>query len=367
MVNDAALHDAPNAEVTAARLTSQRLSGPPAATPVEVVTRLLAVQAQDARGMRLSIRSRTAGVCAHDVDAALTSRRLLITWLNRGTLHLVTPEDYWWLHPLTTPQLVAGNARRLRQEGVSPRQCELGVATVVAAVASEGPQTRAQLRARLDGAGVPTKGQALIHVLLAASIQGHIVRGPMVGSETAYVSVPDWLGAAPEPLRAIGRGEALACLARRYLAGHGPADARDLARWAGLPLGEARLGLAALADEVVTVTGGLVQLAESGPAAGLPPPRLLGAFDPVLLGWVSRAAIVGRHRGIVTTNGIFRPFAMVAGRAVATWSLVGGTVELRPLEAIAAGAVEALETDAAAVLAFLGAAARPTRVLPAPG
>ena len=367
MVKRAAPHDAPKAEVTAARLTSQGLSGPPAATAVEVVTRLLAVQAQDARGMRLAIRSRTTGVTATDVDAALTSRRLLITWLNRGTLHLVTPEDYWWLHPLTTPQLVAGNARRLRQEGVSSRQAELGVATVTAAVASEGPQTRAQLRARLDGAGVPNKGQALVHVLLAASIQGHIVRGPVVGSETAYVSVPAWLGAPPGSVKAIDRGEALARLARRYLAGHGPADARDLAKWAGLPLGEARLGLAGIGDEVVAVDGGLVKLAGSGPAAELPPPRLLGAFDPVLLGWDSRAAIVGRHRGIVTTNGIFRPFAMVAGRAVATWALPGGQIEIRPLEAIAAGDIDALQSDAAAVLRFLGLAPRPARVVPVAG
>jgi hypothetical protein len=367
MVKPAASHDTPRAEVTAARLTSQGLSGPPASSPVEVVTRLLAVQAQDARGMRLSIRSRTTGVTATDVDAALTSRQLLITWLNRGTLHLVTPEDYWWLHPLTTPQLIAGNIRRLHQEGVSPRQAELGVATVVAAVASGGPQTRAQLRARLDEAGVPTKGQALIHVLLAASIQGHIVRGPVVGSETAYVSVPDWLGAPPGSLRAIGRGEALARLARRYLVGHGPADARDLARWAGLPLGEARLGLAAIADEVVALDGGLVQLAASRPAAELPPPRLLGAFDPVLLGWVSRAAIVGRHRGIVTTNGIFRPFAMVAGRAVAIWGLPGGVVEIRPLETVGAGVVDALESDATAVLRFLGLPSRPARLVPLAG
>jgi len=51
---------------------------------------------------------------ASDVDAALSQRRsLIVTWLNRGTLHLVRSEDYWWLHPLTTPQLRTGNSRRL--------------------------------------------------------------------------------------------------------------------------------------------------------------------------------------------------------------------------------------------------------------
>ena len=53
---------------------------------------------------------------AADVDAALEDRTLVVSWLNRGTLHLVAAEDYWWLHPLTLPQLAtsngAGSARR---------------------------------------------------------------------------------------------------------------------------------------------------------------------------------------------------------------------------------------------------------------
>jgi len=226
------------------RLHAQLLTGPRERQPEQVVDRLLAVQAQDERGARLAIRSRSAGLTAADVDAALTDRRsLVISWLNRGTLHLVAAEDYWWLHPITTPQLAAGNARRLGQEGVTPQQADRGVEVVAAAVATDGPQTRAQLRARLDRARVPTRGQALVHVLLAASIRGHVVRGPLVGGHHAYVSVLDWLGPRPKPL---GEATALEQLARRYLAGHGPAEAADLARWAGITLGRARSALRAI-------------------------------------------------------------------------------------------------------------------------
>jgi hypothetical protein len=338
-------------QLIAERLAAQQLSGPPARSPVHVVQRLLAVQGQDPRGARLSIRSRSADVSAHDIDLALTSARsLLITWLNRGTLHLVVADDYWWLHPLTTPQLVTANSRRLGQEGVSPAQADHGVDVIVDAV-SEGPQTRAQLRDRLDAAGVPTKGQALVHVLVAASLRGHVVRGPMCNGEHAYVAVRDWLGDPPE---AVERDEALARLARRYLAGHGPADAQDLAKWAGIALGDARRGLDGIAAELTHRGDGLVDLANRTPCADLPPPRLLGPFDPVLLGWVSREAIVGKHRQIVTANGLFRPAALVEGRVVATWSLAGGTVSIRLLEPVAANILGALEQDAADVLRFLG-------------
>ena len=58
------------------------------AAVVEVVGRILAVQAQDGRGARLAVRSRTTGGTAIAVDQALAERRLVVTWLNRGTLHL---------------------------------------------------------------------------------------------------------------------------------------------------------------------------------------------------------------------------------------------------------------------------------------
>jgi hypothetical protein len=344
--------------VIRARLTAQQLSGPKARNCEDVVTRILAVQAQDPRGARLAVRSRSTGVSAADVDDSLTRRRLIITWLNRGTLHLVTPDDYWWLHPLTTPQLATGNVRRLGEEGVSPGQAERGVDVVAVAVA-DGPQTRAQLRERLDDAGVPTGGQALVHVLLAASLRGHIVRGPMVGGEQAFVAVTDWLGAPPPPL---DRDEALAKLARRYLAGHGPADAPDLAKWAGVPLGQSRRGLDLIAEDLEPRYSGLVDLADRDRARALPPPRLLGPFDPLLHGWVSRDPFVGEHRHVVTSNGLFRPVALVGGRVVATWGLADGVVTIRTLEPVEATAIEALRKDAASVLRFLGLPRRPAVV-----
>jgi hypothetical protein len=80
---------------------------------VAVAERLLAVQGQDARGVRLAIRARTSGLSVAAFDHALTEERsLVIAWLNRGTLHLVRSEDHPWLHALTAPRLLTANARR---------------------------------------------------------------------------------------------------------------------------------------------------------------------------------------------------------------------------------------------------------------
>ena len=53
-------------------------------------------------------------------------------------------------------------------------------------------------------------------------------------------------------------------------------------------------------------------------------------------------------------NGIFRPFALVAGRAVATWTLSAGQVAVQPFAPLAARQKAALDADAADVMRFLG-------------
>ena len=255
----------------------------------------------------------------------------MVTWCNRGTLHLVRREDYWWLHTLTAPTVRTTNARRLEQEGHTPASVTRGTKVIVDALAADGPLTRDTLRERLDAGGIRTAGQALIHLLMHASLDGTIVRGPVVGGSQAYVLTAEWLGPAPP----VDRDRALAELARRYLAGHGPADDRDLAKWSGLPLRDARAGFRAVAGELTERPDGRAQLRRPSTRPRstrprLPRPTLLGAFDPVLLGWRSRAEIVGDHRGIVTVNGIFRPIALVDGVAAATWGLDRGCAHRAP-------------------------------------
>ncbi len=318
----------------AARLSAQLLSGPPAGTPGEVVQRLLAVQAQDPRGARLAIRARSQGLHSSDVDRALADRELVITWVNRGTLHLIRSEDYPWLHALTTPQIATANANRLKQEGVSREQADRGV-RVIEKELCDGPRTRLQLREALERRNVPVAGQALVHVLLRATLDGLCVRGPMKGAEQAFVLVKDWLPRTGPVDRDVALGE----LARRYLAGHGPADERDLAKWAGITLGDARRGLA----QTTPVERDVQPMS----------PRLLGAFDPLLHGWASRADVVGAHHEVVTVNGIFRPIALVKGKAVGIWSLPEGKVELEPFGTPSVAVRKALDVEAADVHRFL--------------
>lgn len=336
--------------ILAERLTAQRLAGTPAQSPVAVAERLLAIQAQDLRGARLAIRARSAGLTAQDVDRALTrDRALLVTWLNRGTLHLVRSQDYPWIHALTTPRLRTANARRLFQEGVPSDAAERGVVVIQRVLAEDGPLGHNHLRERVAAAGVRTQGRAFVHLLALASLRGLIVRGPIVEGDQAFVLTRDWLG-EPAP---VERDRARAELARRYLAGHAPAEDRDLARWAGLPLGDARAGLKAIASELAERPDGLLALRRQPEAAPVPQVRLLGPYDPLLLGWSSRRPFLGEAEARVVSGGVFRPFALVRGVAAATWTLSAGRVRTEPFAPLADHETTALESEAREVERFL--------------
>lgn len=343
--------------VVAARLRAQLLTEP-ADGVEEVVDRLRAVQAQDPRAFRLAVRSRSVGCTAADVDAALTDRRsLVVSWLCRGTLHLVRATDYPWLHALTAPRLAPGVARRLAQLGVEPAAVDRGVAVVAAAVA-DGPCSRDELRAALDAAGVPTAGQVLVHLLVAASLREHVVRGPVRDGDHCFVDARRWLGAVEPP----DPDTCLRQLARRYLAGHGPAAPEDLAAYAGISLTAARRAFALIEHETRPVGPGLVNLIKDDGGTDLPPAKLLGMFDPVLHGWADRSFVTAGHSDVVTTNGLFRATALVDGRVAGMWRLIGGTVTLQPLQRLSAAVLTELEREAEDVLRFLGMPAVPLNV-----
>jgi hypothetical protein len=336
------------------RAAAQLLAARARRDPAGAVAHLLAVQAQDLRAARLALRARGAARTAADVDAALSDDRSLVAgWLLRGTLHLVVREDYAWLHALTAPLGVATSRRRLAQLGGSAEQ---GERLIVRALTAEGPLPRAALAERLAAAGIRTEGQIMPHLLALAAAGGQVVLGPVRDGVQCFASARDWLG---PPARPPDRDSALAELARRYLRGHGPATAADLAAWSGLPLRDARAGLAAIAAEL-EFYGEVVDVAGRPDPPARVPPRLLGAFDPYLLGWRDRSfAVAPEHaRAVHPGGGIVRATAVANGRVVGTWARRRGEVVVEPFAALPARVEVSLQREAADVMRFEGAGER---------
>jgi hypothetical protein len=319
---------------------------------------------------------------------------LVWTWAMRGTLHLVAAQDAGWLIGLLGPIFAAkGRPRRLAL-GLDDALCEQALAVLRDVLAAGGPQTRAALAARLP---IDRDGQAPAHLVAYAALRGVICRGSPVpgGREPTYVLLEDWLGGAPAP---VEEDDALARLARRYLAGHGPATARDLAAWSGIGLRRARRGFELIASELrqegeggglLLSEGGGGELREAGeagatvrsagtgdelhvdtdgrslPAAAEPPSTrpsagpqvaLLGHFDPYLLGYASRDLVLDpRHaKRIQAGGGFIAPAVLLDGRVVGTWRR-DRDEWLEPFEPLSDGVLAALERERGDAVRFLAA------------
>ena len=361
------LQELPVARVLAERVRAQVLTGLRPADPVEAVRRVGALQAQDARALRLAIRARTTGVDAPAVQRALAEPgRLVVTWLMRGTLHAVPAGDVRWLLALLRPARSSGRTRRLAL-GLDDHLLDTALPIAVELLAA-GPLTRSELADRLRAAGVPLgPGQAPAHLLSVAAREGLVCRGPDRDGEPTYVRLSDWLAGA-EPVEPVERDDALARLARRYLTGHGPAGAADLAAWSGLPLRDARTGLGALAAagevEGVRIGGAPAYWLPGEPSPEDRTVRLVPAFDEYLLGYRGRALALDAahaHR-IQAGGGIVHPAVLLGGRIIGTWRQRRGDggliVAVEPFRRLPRGTRAALAAEAADIGRFLGVPAR---------
>jgi len=306
-----------DAQTREARAAAQGLGGA-ATTVVDAVRRVVGFQAQDLRACRLAVRARTSALTADDVDLAVRERAVVITWAMRGTLHLLAADDFWWVNGLFGPYFAARGAPRRRQLGLGDDLLDKARAAFEE-IATQ-PRTRAELVERLADHGVhlDLRSQQPPHLLGYAANTGQLCRGPDADGEPTYVLASRWLG-AQQP---VDEEAALRTLAQRYLRGHGPATADDLAAWSGLPAGKARAALDAVDAEYVEVAGRRAAvLGEPSPPGA--PTRLLGHFDAYLLGYRGRdLAVPAEHQRTVQAGGGFvMPVVLRRGRAVGTWRL----------------------------------------------
>ncbi len=316
-------------DVALLRLVAQRLVGPSMPGPVDVVRHLAAVQAQDEGGALASVALRCGGT-RDDVRAAFDAGYLARSWPMRGTLHTVPAQDLPWMVELTTVRPRAASAKRRWQLDLD--EDDVVRARSLAEAALTGTAlTRTELLAVWEGAGLaPANGRGY-HLIAELAQRGVLCLGPYRGTEQCFVLVAEHV---PAPRR-LDREEALAELALRFLTGHGPATAADLARWGSLSLGEARRGIAAVRDRLTAIeVDDTEHLLAPETLAAYDALRatarravlLLPGFDELILGYADRTATLATEhadRVVPGGNGVFRPTLVVGGRAVGVWRTAG--------------------------------------------
>jgi hypothetical protein len=291
------------------------------APAAEVVGHLVAVQAQDVAAATLGVGVRSHGLSAAAVGAARNSERSIVrVWCLRGTLHLVAAEDARWLLELVRPSLIAANRRRRADLGLDDAATARGVQLVTDSLQADGPLTRPEIAERLRTEGIASEGQATIHVIWRAAIEGLVCYGPdREGAET-FVALDRWLA----PGSQTPPDDPAVDLARRYLAAYGPATREDLLAWCGLPRGVVERAWSALSEELSTedTPFGKMCLLRGAVGTNIDVVRLLPAFDSIWLGYRDHTPLldVPFVKRVFPGGGVIRPLVFAAGRIVGTWS-----------------------------------------------
>lgn len=347
-------------EVALLRLVAQGLVGARADAATDVVQRLTAVQAQDLRGALTSVALRTAPRTVSEVEAALDAGHVVRSWPMRGTLHLVAAEDLAWMLELTGPRLVVGAAARRAELQLDPATVERARDLAVGALSGGRRLARADLLAVWDRAGVATSGQRGYHLLAHLAQTGTLCLGPTQDGAQLFVLLEEWV---PRP-RLLTRDEALGEWALRYFRSHGPATAKDFARWTGLLAADVKVGIALARSQLAGVlVKGVENLMEPLTPDLLATCRdeagallLLPGFDELVLGYADRSATVPpafAERIVPGRNGVFRPTVVSGGTVVGTWCHAGRkatpTLEATPFTEFTAAELAALPAAYAAL------------------
>lgn len=329
--------------------------------PLEMVERLVGMQAQVPGNPYVGLWSRIAEFQPQQLSDAIADRRAVRASAMRATIHLLSARDCLAIQPIAATVLAktfqSQFGRRLTATGAD-------VEAVVAAgreLLDERPRTRAEIRDLLAPRWPEVEpellGHAVVHLTPLVQIPP---RGLWDGrGQATWAPTGQWLGAE------LDRDPSVDRLVLRYLAAFGPASTADMRTWSTLT------GLRAVVErlrprlrtfhdengrELLDVEDGLFADPDT-PA----PPRFLPEYDNLTLSHADRSRVLtgvgpgapfprGGTVGALLADGVYR----------ANWQLAerDGTATLTidrfaPRKSDPAGTLAAVEEEAERFVRFI--------------
>lgn len=287
-----------------------------------MLERLVGMQSQVPNDPYIGLWSRVDDFDQGQLSALMLDRSTVRASLMRGTIHLVTADDYILLQPLMYP---------LHERGYfandAGRKLDRAIVGDVLAAGRELLGTQ-PLTAKVLGAKLaerwpdspPTSlAQAIRFLLPLVQVTPRGVWGK--SQQATWALAEEWLG---KPVPGTGDAE---LMVERYLAAFGPATVADAQAWSGLtglrPTFEAmRCRLRTFRNErgqeLFDVPDGTFVDPDT-PA----PVRFLPGFENALLSHKDRSRIISeeRRKAIGSNNGLFLATYLVDGFVAGTWKI----------------------------------------------
>ena len=313
----------------AIRLLNQQLVAPQFSDPVEVVSYMGAMQAQEYRMMRWAVEMRTRKPSAKAFKQAFDSGKIVRLHLMRGTWQLVSAQDYWPMIELCSPKAIAVTKGWMSSNKISIPDKELmHIRDILAQTAADkGSVTKEDFVNALTEKDIRMDDHRLSYHIRMCEMTGTLCSGNLLPMKATYALASEKV----KRTETLNRDEALMRFTRKYFQSRQPATLEDFVWWSGLNISDCRRGIELLGDylHVETMcTPSLPHrefyLTDDCRTRGFRKGQylLIPPYDEYLIGYKSRDIVLPtehQHRAH-NNRGIFQPIIAHDGLICGNWA-----------------------------------------------
>ncbi|TFV98155.1 winged helix DNA-binding domain-containing protein [Orlajensenia leifsoniae] len=364
------------AEAVRLRMLRLGLWDPRPVTPEQVVSGLVAMQAQEFPYALWSVAQRISPADrpnAADMGVAYDLGSILRTHVMRPTWHFLAPGDARWMLTLTAQRVLGVSRIYFERAGLDAPTLVRVTDAFAAAVADGRHRTRGELRAALSAIGIALDGNGFVYALMFAELQRVLISGVTIGKQRSYAAFDERVPPTfVDGATSYDHENALAALASRYAATRGPVSVKDMSAWSGLTQADCRRGLEVALERApgslerielegvecwMTPTDAGADAAASVPAS--PRVDLLHGYDEYVMSYLETRGII-QHPDFSApgTPDSLLHAALLDGRVVATWKHTlarsSASVELRAITPLAASVRPEIDRAVAEYGRYLG-------------
>ena len=232
------------------RLHSQQLINPVFNNPKDLVSWMGGIQAQDYTMSKWAIGIRLKAGNLQTVNEALAKGDILRIHVMRPTWHYVAAEDIRWMLKLSSRRIITANDSFAKSRGqdISVDIYNKANRLLEKALAGHNHLTKQEIDNIFKEGGLETNERLSNRFLIHAEAEGLICSGADKNNKITFALLDERV----PPIQELHKEEALAILARKYFRSHSPASLKDFVWWSGLSVTEARQGIAAIEQELLT-------------------------------------------------------------------------------------------------------------------
>ncbi|TGM95502.1 winged helix DNA-binding domain-containing protein [Leptospira dzoumogneensis] len=305
------------------RLKHLNVLGSQYSSPEKLVEVLVAIQGQDYAASKWAVGLRIPDLNEEDIESAFLDKKIVRSWPLRGTLHVVSSKDIYWLLDLLGPPTISKYAAHYKKIELDPKVLKKCYSILSKNLSNQNFLTRKEISSILEKSGIITNTTRLSHILQRAGLEGLICFGPRRDKDFTYALIEEWIPGVKNVKKP--KEEALYEITKKYFDTRAPATLADFVWWSGLNVKDAKTGIESFSsklnsfqkDDQTYYIPKKTELVDKGSDTLF----LLPAFDEFLLAYTDRRDCMDPppKRLLTPADDLFRPILVINGWVSGIW------------------------------------------------